>query len=143
MDEKIYFPGNTNQSIWILLKLIHLLCLSFPHTFYSTGFCIKSKSPVFINYKYDTKTISLIQKYLNCQLFILYFWKVLINMWGRRCVFESEKKYEKYISKVIPFHFAYKTVCIKYCSSLQKIEEFGFHICWLLQELHSLWSFIC
>ena len=67
-------------------------------------------------------------------------------MWGRRCVFESGKKYEKYISKVIPFHSAYKTVCIKYCCCLQKIEEFGFHICWLGQELCSfcsLNSFTC
>ena len=36
----------------------------------------------------------------------------------RTCVCESGEKYEKYISKVIPFHFAYMTVCMKYCYSL-------------------------
>ena len=55
---------------------------------------------------------------INCSIISLKFLVALTKNSERTCVCESGEKYEKYISKVIPFHFAYMTVCMKYCYSL-------------------------
>ena len=55
---------------------------------------------------------------INCSIISLKFLVALTQNSERTCVCESGEKYEKYISKVIPFHFAYMTVCMKYCYSL-------------------------
>ena len=55
---------------------------------------------------------------INCSIISLKFLVALTKKSERTCVCESGEKYEKYISKVIPFHFAYMTVCMKYCYSL-------------------------